>query len=96
MSCAVNEYKTWSIALLLIPSLWSLGLVPGRAIDVGPTISCDLDNQEYLDVSSLQCVQCDDGRYWPCFCLGLRSVQTCLKLHIYFRSFRSCSMPFVV
>lgn len=32
------------------------------AINVGPTISCDSENQEYLDISRLECVKCNDGR----------------------------------
>ena len=32
-------------------------------IEVGSTVSCSLANLEYLDISSLECVRCDDDRY---------------------------------
>lgn len=32
------------------------------AINVGLTILCDSENQEYLDISRLECVKCNDGR----------------------------------
>lgn len=36
-----------------------------RGIEVGSTVSCSLANREYLDISSLECIQCDDDRYVP-------------------------------
>lgn len=34
-----------------------------RGIEVGSTVSCSLAELEYLDISSLECVRCDDDRY---------------------------------
>lgn len=41
-----------------------LAAVPGivRGIEVGSTVSCSLTDLEYLDISSLECVRCDDDR----------------------------------
>lgn len=32
-------------------------------ISVGSTVSCSISDKEYLDISSLECVRCDDDRF---------------------------------
>lgn len=45
--------------------LWFvLGLVfpASNGIEVGSTVSCSVSDLEYLDISSLECLRCDDDR----------------------------------
>lgn len=48
--------------ILLLFAVLAAGPASVRGIEVGSTISCSLDNLEYLDISSLECVRCDDDR----------------------------------
>lgn len=43
--------------------VWATAVIRVLTIDVSPSISCSLLNNEYLDISSLECMQCDDARY---------------------------------
>lgn len=47
-------------------------------IEVESTVSCSLANREYLDISSLECVQCDDDRY-----VRLPCVELCVQKILY-------------
>ncbi len=48
---------------ILILRIALVALPAARGIEVGSTVSCSLTNREYLDISSLECIQCDDDRY---------------------------------
>lgn len=59
----IHRYRTlyYVFSTLLLP-LPDIGSVPSWAIDVDSTILCDMNNHEYLDISSLECLKCNDGR----------------------------------
>lgn len=42
-----------------------IGVPVARGIEVGSTVACSVSDLEYLDISSLECVRCDDDRYLP-------------------------------
>lgn len=46
----------------LVIAVLTAGPASVRGIEVGSTIACSLSNLEYLDISSLECVRCDDDR----------------------------------
>lgn len=49
------------MAVVLVLFVISPLLVGG--IGVGSTVSCSISDIEYLDISSLECVRCDDDRF---------------------------------
>lgn len=60
-----RKRKTQRILVLCI----ALIAVPGACgIEVGSTVSCSSSDLEYLDISSLECVRCDDDRYLLLLC----------------------------
>ena len=59
------------IYALVTPSTWG--------IEVGSSISCSIPDQEYLDISSLGCVQCDDDRYGTPY----KAVWARGRIHVY-------------
>lgn len=52
-----HMHLLWMV-LLIVPA--------ARGIEVGSEISCSIPDLEYLDISSLECVRCDDDRYVGC------------------------------
>lgn len=57
-----RKRKSWVKSLVRLFAVVPIVPTAVRGIEVGSTVSCSPAELEYLDISSLECVRCDDDR----------------------------------